>query len=65
MYIDVLVIIGYGGYFRGLWFFLFWLDEFIFLLKILMKEEDCVFIVFYELYFIVVVLILWGEMWKK
>lgn len=65
LYTDASATIGYGGYFRGLWFSSSWSDELIPSLKTLMKEEDCVSIAFYELYPIVVASILWGEMWKK
>lgn len=57
LYIDVLFIVGFGGFFNGYWFCDSWLEK---LLKELDRE---IFMVLCEFYFIVVVVIFWGKYW--
>ena len=59
MYTDASATIGYGGYFKGRWFYGSWSDK---LLSMVDKELS---IAFQELYPIVVAAQLWGKFWAK
>lgn len=61
LYTDASGSIGFGGYYKGLWFAESWPSMF----SNLVVDEKEVSIAFRELYPIVVSAVLWGHMWKK